>query len=395
MKKNILVVQALLCLPLMSSSMLLSMNRKQKETPLSRKQRKQNQLKPIYQKKEVEEKTKETKQPVTEEKIAQDNKPNITSLLEDIRQSKIFIKQSQLNASIDESQPTAINPVDNSIESKPEALNLVTSEIEIINLPLPERTSAQKDEPNIQLNSLLESVILPTQEKELSFVEKLNYYTSTASQILQRIISELETGKFNTEYKTSFDLLEEAITTATKNNDVKALATIASLCHTKYPTTIRISEKTAQPASELLKTHYTKELLFTNNALQNKHEEKIKQWNMETAACMASILTVINAYQNNIKSIYGNYDESLNLETERIKNLRRDVSIFSSLNKEIRPNTAELLTQNQLKTPNNIHATTMHTSEKRFESIRNTVNDIPTIKGSQTNPQYLERLTNK
>lgn len=379
MKKNILFVQSLLLLSLTVSPILGGKN---KNSKYYQKQRQKNQ----YRKKVTAD------QPITAEQIQQ-QKQQHANLLEELFQSAIFNRQ---RLALNNHQTTnyhriETNPYNNSTEL---ISPLVPCEIETIDLPLPQQYIQNNDVQNTQ-DALFSSVILPVTEKELSFFEKLNYYTSTANQILQKVMYDLETGAFDVQYKTSFDILEEAIATATKNNDVKALATIASLCQQKYPTTIRISNNIAQPASEALKTHYSNELSLANDMLQKQHEEKIKQWNRETAACMTSILTAINSYQHNIKAIHESYDASLQQENERIKNLRKDVSTFSTLNREIRPSTAELLQNNQLKNPNNIHSTTMLTSEMRLGSIAKTIENVATINELQHSPKYMEELTNK
>lgn len=382
MKKNILLIQSLALLTFVISSPLLGGKK-------SRAQRRQRQL---QQKQQAQKQfTYQTKkqEPVTPEVIEEkkeDHTNRLQTVLQELQNSKLFLQQSQLNNSFDEEGTVIIeNPLFNQ-QAEAISSNLVKSEVEIINIELPK---------NFVQIDLSQSVILPTTEKELSFWEKVSYNTSTANQILQKIILSLENGTFDTQYKNSFDLLEEAIATATKNKDITSLAKIAYLCQEKYPTSIRISEEVAQPASELLNNHYSQELNFSNTKLQSKREEQIKQWNMETAACMTSMLNAIDRYQQNIANIHITYNNSLDQETKRITNLRRDVSTFSCLNRDIRPATAELLTNNQLKNPSNIHSNTMAVSEKQVNSIAKTVQNIATTKELQSSPKYIEELTQK
>lgn len=381
MKKNILLVQSLFVLSFIATSPLLggkSKNKSQRKRE-QRQRQAQNQKKFTYTIQE---------QPVTEEKVQEQieqNKNNYQSALQELQNSQLFLRQSQICNGLHE-EPTIIieNPLYNP-QTQPE-VSLVKSEVEVIDLPLP---------ANFPQNDLSQSVVLPTEERELSFFEKLSYHTSTANQILNKVICELEAGSFDTKHKNSFDLLEEAIATATKNNDVEALATIAALCKEKYPTTIRISEKVAQPASNLLQEHYSEELNAAHNKLQNQHEQRMQQWNTATLTCMTSIINAINAYKQNVEGIHQNYNAALEQENQHITGARRDVSTFSCLNREIRPGTAKLLTENQLKTPHNIHAYTMDASEQALNHIAKKIETIATTKELQNNPKYIENLTNK
>jgi hypothetical protein len=412
MKKNILLVQSLVLLPLFAATPLFSMvhvNYKEKQTSQgkNRKERRQEErahkkgfASPQQQQQKKFAYTTKEQQPVTEETIQQKKQEHIATfqnpLLQDLQKSTLFMHQSQLNNNI--THENHVNVIENPLynpETQTATSNLVESEVETINLPAPEHRT-HNNTNNDQINPLLTSVILPTAEKELSWSEKFNYYTSTSNQILQQILSDLETGAFDVRYKTSFDLLEEAITTATKNNDVQALAKIAALCQQKYEIWIRISDKVAQPASELLRSHYSKELALANNTLEQKLEKRTKEWNLETVACMTSIISTIATYQENMKKMHENYNTSLEQENKRITDLRRDVSTFSCLNKTIRPATADLLTNNQLKTPkNDVHSCIMSVSEKKLNDVMESVKLISSIKGLQIKPQYAEELNQK
>lgn len=422
MKKNILFAQSFVALSLLTAAPVLGMdnqvikykekstgsqnNRKKRRFDEKIQQKKVEQLKQKLAKEEEkcqlaqqqQKKFEQKKQQITDETIEQQKQEHTirfrNPLLEDLHNSKLFIQQSQLNNVIEVIKNPLYNPeAQNSSEAQIPS-NLVQSEVEIITLALPEH--ATRNNTNDNYLDLNQSIMFPTTTKELSWLEKLSYHTSTANQILQQVISNLELGKFDTTDKISFDRLEEAILTATKNNDIDSLAKIAALCQQKYSTTIRITDQAAQPASQVLNSHYSKELTLANNNLQDKHEEKLRQWNAATATCMASIINAITIYKQNVGVINGNYDASLEQETKRITDLRRDVSTFSCLNRDIRPGTADLLKNNQLKTPNNIHATTMSISENKFNSILTTVEqEIPTTKELQKNPTYIQNLTQK
>jgi len=351
MKKNILIVQSLLVLPLITSSVALSMETAQSKQTMSSQ--------------EIE-----NLQPEIREKHS-----SVFAELRNRFESKPMYIQSIPRWEYASCKPIAIEMP---TEIVMPIIYLTSPEIKTLSIPLPETTIVPTNTPEMS-NELLQSVMLPTETKELTFFEKLAYHASTANQLLNRMIYYLESDQFDVTNLKHFEWLYEAIETATAYNDHKSLTTIATLCHDKYATTIRIPERIAQPAAEVLKTYYSTELSFANQALQIKRQEQMKQWNINTAACVKAINDIVNGYNQSVKEITNNFDTSVTQETERIKNLRREISTFSSLNREIRKNTAELLTSNQINAPKNIFARTMGESQKRLDSMAKTVNEVPTI----------------
>ena len=424
MKKNILFAQSFVALSLLTAAPVLGMDNqviKYKAKPTaSQNNRKKRRFDDKNQQKKVEQieqqlakakekqqfaqqkqqKFEQEKQRITDEVIAQEKQQHAARfhnpLLQDLQNSKLFIKQSELNYVVEVVENPLYNAaVQSETAAQTETSHLVTSEVEVINLPMPERVT-NNNTNDIQENPLMASVIFPTQEKTLSWKEKFNYYTSTANQLLLQVIDELETGAFDVRYKNSFDLLEQAITTATKNNDVLALAKIAALCQQKYEIWVRISDSVAQPAAELLASHYSTELTLANNTLDQKLKDRTKEWNLATVACMSSIINTIATYQENMKQMQESYNTSLEHENKRITDLRRDVSTFARLNKTIRPATIELLTNNQLKTPKcDVHASILSASERKLNDVMESVKIIQSIKGFQLKPELAEELNQK
>jgi hypothetical protein len=378
MKKNILFVQSLLILSLAATSPLMGGRKNKKQRQAQRKAQQRRQLAAPVE--------------LTEEQLTaakEEHYKRIDKVLQELMESEFYIKQNTVTPY----HEIATNSLDAAVILDSETPKLVTSEIEIVNVSMPTCMAAKKEELNPEWS--LQSVIIPTEKKELSWRETIRYWTRTKNQALQDIIYDLDTGAFDIKYGTSFDDLNTAIQTAISNNDEKSLMLIAALCQKKYPTSVRISGTVAQPAFELLKTHYTKELTLSKDALQKEREDLIKQWNMETAACITSISNAIGMYQQNVKNIHDRYNTTSEKTTQHVTDLRRDVSTFGILNPEIRSGIAELLTNNQLKTLNNIHAYSMAAAEKQLDSVAKKMERVPTIKELQKNPKYVERLTNK
>lgn len=348
MKKNILIVQSLALLPLITPSFSLGMEISTQKTNVK------SELKQLMSDEDIEK-----LQPT----VKKQHMPVLAQLIEK------FETKSDNQSKHDE------------INNK--SSNLQLSEIEIINIPLPECMSTTKKVETITeevANPLLQSVMLPTQEKPLTFFEQMSYRMSSSQTILKNVIQQLKDSTFDVEDARQFKLLNEAVQTATTNNDFASLATIATLCHENYQNTIRISDDViAQGASQFLHTHYTKELSQANAALHTTGQERRQQWNLSTLACVKTISDAINSYNHQVKTITDNYNRSVTQEDERIKTLRKEISTFSSLNKETRRDTAELLINNKVKIPTNILATTMDQSTNELNSIVTSLNRIPKI----------------
>ncbi len=383
MKKNTLIVQSLLLLPLLTAAPLLGMEYKEKpisprKSKSQKRQAKQNQNNTIK------------KEPISYENLNR-------QLMSELTSSTIFQSQRAQNSSdstpTNEYHPIVTETVKTVVDysSFPfiteliEELNadpyvaptntLIQSEHESINVTLPECMQSI-----IVNQNLLQSVMLPTEEKGLTFLEKVSYYTSTKSQVVQSIIKQLENKTFDASNLTSFNIFTEAITTAANNNDVNSLATIADLCSKNYPQTIRIfDDVVAQQASGFLTTHYMTELTRANETMKSRRQEHLKEWTVETAACVTAMTDIITKYNQSVKNISDNYHSSIEQEETRIKTLRTQVSTFGLLNKPIRNNIDTLLAHNKLELPTNKFDYTMQASESKLNSLAKIAKDMPQI----------------
>lgn len=383
MKKNTLIVQSLLLLPLLTAAPLLGMEYKEKpisprKSKSQKRQAKQNQNNTIK------------KEPISYENLNR-------QLMSELTSSTIFQSQRAQNSSdstpTNEYHPIVTETVKTVVDysSFPfiteliEELNadpyvaptntLIQSEHESINVTLPECMQSI-----IVNQNLLQSVMLPTEEKGLTFLEKVSYYTSTKSQVVQSIIKQLENKTFDASNLTSFNIFTEAITTAANNNDVNSLATIADLCSKNYPRAIRIfDDVVAQQASGFLTTHYMTELTRANETMKSRRQEHLKEWTVETAACVTAMTDIITKYNQSVKNISDNYHSSIEQEETRIKTLRTQVSTFGLLNKPIRNNIDTLLAHNKLELPTNKFDYTMQASESKLNSLAKIAKDMPQI----------------
>ena len=346
MKKNILIAQSLVLIPLITPSLTLGMEISHKKITGK------SELKQIMPNEEIE---------ALQSIVKEQHIPVFAELIKKFE-----------GTTDNESKDT---------EVKSAPVNLILSEIETINVLMPECMSTPKNVQTTteQSNALLQSVVLPTEKKGLSFFKSFSYNTSTANQVLKSVIYELETNTFDTNNLTSFEILEEAITTATNNKDAKSLITIATLCEEKYPKTVRISDNVAEQASQVITAHYMTELNVKNEELNNKAQERRQQWNTSTLACVKTINDAISTYNQNVQNIADNYNKSVEQKSEDTEHLRTQIKTFGLLNREIRRDITGLLINNKIKQPKNILAKTMGQSTNELNSIVTALNRIPKI----------------
>ena len=243
-------------------------------------------------------------------------------------------------------------------------------------------------------NPLLESVMLPTEEKDVSFLEWVSYKTSTAQGHLHQMINYLKKGQFDSTNLTHLNWLDEAVATATKSKDIQSLLTIADLNEKKYANQIRISPSIAQSASALLNSYYAEQVTTVDQELLKERQKEMIEWNTINAACTKAIYEQIMLYNQNMQSISKKYDAAEKQQLEHISDLQRKMKAFSVLNREIRQETTDLIKNNQVKMPKHIFATTMKQTEKKLTAIQKTLEEIPSIQTAQGNPKYVENLLN-
>jgi hypothetical protein len=363
MKKNILIVQSLVLIPLITPSLTLGMEISHKKITGK------SELKQIMPNEEIE---------ALQSIVKEQHIPVFAELI------KKFEGKTDNESKDTEVQTTSVN--------------LILSEIETINVAMPECMSTPKNVVTPiqeQPNALVQSVMLPTEKKGLSFFKSFSYKTSTANQVLKSVIYELETSTFDTKNLTSFEILEEAITTATNNKDAKSLITIATLCEEKYPKTIRISDNVAEQASQVITAHYMTELNIKNEELNNKAQERRQQWNTSTLACVKTINDAISTYNQNVQNIADNYNKSVEQKSADTEHLRTQIKTFSLLNREIRGDITGLLINNKIKQPKNILAKTMGQSTSELNSIVTALNRIPKILEFESKPTNILTIENK
>lgn len=354
MKKNILITYSLLVLPLITSSALLSMEwgtnidfgSDQEQIPNS-----QNHF------------------------------------LNELRESRIFKDKAKLNTS--------------TVKDDSESLDMDIPplfEFETIKLPLPDCMAAKpnitKEQPSTLSN---QTIIVEKVKREPTFGEKLTYYTSTHHQLKNNILSLIEKGEFKVGDEVHETWLAVAIKNAINKENIDFLIDFAALCHKNenYRNSLRISEELSQQAFEKLQPYYTTQLSIAEEALQKKQQEKVNQWNTIVSTCKNKTNDAFNVFNQEVKELHDNYDQSVKQETEQIDGLREKMKTFSFLNKAIKPTTTKLLDNNQIQTPRDLFVATMKDAQGRLNFAQQELTNMPTIKERKVAPQYQIELASK
>ncbi len=230
-----------------------------------------------------------------------------------------------------------------------------------------------------QPNALSQSAMLPTKEKGLGFFGTISYY---CKDVITNIISYLSTKTFDTDNKTHFALLNEAVQKAAANNDFDTLVTIAALCQStdNYQANIRISDEVAQPALDLFTTKYAQEVKSSNDTIRNNHQTNLLQYNKRTDAFAQKLAELIIAYNEDIKIIASNCDASAQQEVVHITTIQQAICTLGKLNAVIRPATEKLPSAHTITIPKNRINKKIGESEHQLKFLSEIGSKLPKIK---------------
>lgn len=435
MKKNILVVQSLLLLPLITSSFTLGMekpsamqkkqakvqNQRKKPLPTPRQkaeQRQQQQAQKLnYKDVVVNTMSKEEKKAYLEKK-ERETYENNRNLIEELKVS--IAQRADKVERIDKILAEAVTPTTppmsiNSPESKSDEYEYVdyqefpfnnhtssstssSSETTSTESSSTSNESSSSSSSSVSESSILASVMLPTEKKGLGIGGNLMYYLSPNS--LVSLVNYLIKETFDADNADYFDWLNEAIikgVSAPNNRTYGILMTIASLCQQKekYKKSIRISDDAAQKSFDFYDTHYTTVINDLNKALEEKQRDTILQYNQRTIAFAKFITEAVNSYHNDIQKIADNYTTEMNKATEKITLTQKDLITFSALNKSIRNKTTDLINRPGLVILENECENQIKNEKRYLEKMLKTTNKLTTITEPEHKLHNSLALTNK
>ena len=382
MKKNILVVQTLLVLPLIHSSNLSSMQQ-QPKTPLQKKQMREEKKK-TYREKAIQQ---ETQKPTD----ISDAKNNLIAELEAsfvTRNKNTDTEQSQSN------KLTYAEVATKPAKTLPTATNNQHENINFNEFPFfSEMTQEAAAATTESLpNDLLQSAIIPQEKKGFGILGSISYYIRDS---IKNLISYLQNNSFDTSNASHFALLHEAIKKAIANNDFDSLATITALCQSteEYQSKIRISDDIAEPTFNFCSTRYSEHVVHANKKLETNYQNNILQYNARTAALSEALQNAINSYNQDIKNITNEYDTLVEQETNHLSNLQKQISIIAALNKQNRKDAPRLLAAHTINAPKNQFPKEL--TQKKLNSVLLITDHMPQIKVPESDLSSNLALNNK
>ena len=423
MKKNILVVQSLLLLPLVTSSLSFAMD---KPSAMQKKQAKvQNQRKkPLPTPREKAEKRqnaqaqklnykdvvintmsdKEKKNYL--QRKEEETKQNSHNLMEELKVSIAFReKTDQIDkmlasmkittppTSISSSETNISNELDN-IDYKEfpffESSSCSTSSSSATTST--ESSSISQSSELKETSSIIQaSVMLPTEEKSLGLQGNFTYYTqNTVSGIISLLIKK----NFDIQNASYFNWLNEAIQNAVENGHYGSLITIAAICQNneEYKNSIRISDDSAEKSFNLFEVHHKAEVNNLNKILEEKQKNSILEYNNKTIAFAKFISEATDRYNKDIQNITDNYNAEIEKANKQIALTKSQISTFSALNKSTRKKIINLVDGSTITIPKNKCMSKKEKRENSLAQLLDISNSLPTIKEPQTK---LALLTDK
>ena len=425
MKKNILLVQSLLVLPLLSSYTLLSMDYKaaaerglvERQSSSDAIQKSKKQQKRAARKEKARQQraaltaSAETLKDMgsssesskTDSDIAQPFAENIaTEQLEAIIQAEqdTMTSQARDNLAAAADQILQLNnreEIKDLVRKTPALQTLLelsasvktdiaTTETQTVTAVEPIQTStpeALQQEAVVTNDAMLDlgkSVLLPTQEKGLGW----NWFRSPFSSHRTQVISILKNKTFEIDNKSYFDLLNNAVQEAIDQKDVESLLTIADLCQQdEYKKTIRIDDEKAQAASAFLSQTYTQHIDLANTEIQKAEERNTWAYNTATLALITGLEKEICKYRDNVNRFGESYNTTVLEKQKTATDLKERLKIFAQLNSGMKKGLTDLVWVKTIDTPEeNPILKQLDKSEWRLQSVLRT-GKIPTIETEQ------------
>lgn len=407
MKKNILLVQSLLILPLMTPSILLSMG-----TTIEYKEKDKEIKSRRQMKREKKHKAEQEKLLRTSTEIAQE--PKVTVETEALIQTAEIvpmnisqdpeIDQAILQSIITEQQTLVTEEITKELSTLVGKLEKLAGKKDVLKIlgalqaatktdEAPASTKVETVHPTTPANETIEpvitddaremfaqSVILPTEKKDIGYLETAKIRVATVTGRLRyAVIAALENGSFDTENALSFELLNNAFAEATVKNDFEALNKLATLSETgKYKGLIRISDEVARAAFESCCTHHKNWINSATLITEKINDQNAAKFNMQTDLFKAQIKAASELYQQQVQKIILDGNQSIEPQQKQLEQQRTALASLGYLNKTIRKDINTFLTQNTPNIPKNIVAAAQEPSDRRLQSILNRSN-VPTI----------------
>ena len=253
-------------------------------------------------------------------------------------------------------------------------------ELEHILGDLPELPEPQASTHEEQVNTMLQSVMLPTSSKKMGLTETVRDYVCSN---IRNTIAYLSNQTFDVENQRHFDILNAAIQEAINNEDVSSLTTILALCRSTdlYKTKIRINCNPAQSAynfltSDTQTTRYNLSVQLANKRIEAADQQYTLEYNKKTEAFNKALAQLSATHRKDITALAENFSK---LQESEIEPINAPMANLAALNKHIRSNAENFVATHPMTKQEAKNASLTEIRLNRLDAIKMDAIKMPKI----------------
>lgn len=424
MKKNILLVQSLLILPLISSSFIFSMDPEKTEktyatavkgTPLGQ-QNQQNPLKQSGTTKKRKKKSSKQQPQATAATITDNAKIKDDAIAPIEKQETLTIQQNvdqqPLAVTLDDehgvkaeeeiaaqqnkeyfSDEDAINAKQDlelakSLISETDYLELLSAirslgTNPVVKAEVQEEPVALVDTSTIKITvseDLENSILFPSAYKALALSYQIRYALSTNRTL---VLDLLQKDTFESNNAAHTEIFNKALEECATNKDIDSLANILNLCQTKEKyKQLQSAINHVAPAFNFLCDKYQAQITESNTILKDCNQQNAIQINKEAAHLKEEIIRLLDQHRKTTTEIANRLEAKVKEEQQKTKELQLLIANVSALNAKIKPHENNLLFAFPLDVPKNSVKEIEESTHIYVRRWLSNTNNIPQAKGA-------------
>lgn len=356
MKKNILLVQTFLILPLMSSSLIFSMDQTYAAVTQRGTQLPQQQLRHSSTKKRNNKKKSQTRPQQQPQALVTSENSEIAPA-QQIAQKNYFSDEDKTNAERD--LEIAKNYVNDSSGLYDLLLTIQSLSNENGLSPVSITTSLPGNKTSVDMNGikievsedLADSILSPSERTELGISQRIwNAWKSNRA-----IAIELLTNKtFETNNATHTEYFNKALEECAQQKDIASLKAIMDACQAKeYKHGMQSAINHVAPVFNYLCDEYQAQINTSNTALIAFNQQCAEQMNEESARLKENLKELLNQHRDSVSAMAKAFETKTNEETAKINQLKNLVGSVSALNRKTVSNQNHLFFALPLVVPTN------------------------------------------
>ena len=357
MKKNILLVQSFLLVPLISSSFSFSMEQNPTSTYATVVQ-KGTQLPQPPLKQSGSKKRKKKKLPIQKQELAQATSEEIEiAPTQPIASKDYFSDEDKLNAKKD------LKIATNNINTMPGIYDLLTAiqavggtsalnPVSIISSVEQPQTPVKIENLKIQVvDDLADSILSPSERSELAISQRIwNSWRSNRTIALEL----LTTKTFEAHNAVHTEYFNKALEECAQHKDLLSLKAIMDACQAEeYKMNMQSAINHVAPVFNYLCDEYQAQIDASNKALIDYNQQCAMQMNEEAARLKANMVQLLNQHRNSVSGMAKAFEAKTKEESAKVEGLKTLVHEVCALNRKVALRENELIFALPLVVPTN------------------------------------------